>query len=292
MKKNALMTGHLLALFSVLVWGTTFVATKLLLVDFEPVAILFYRFLIGYVMLWILDPHPLKNVSKRDELLFLLSGASGVTVYFLCENYALTYTYATNVSILVATAPFFTGLIAALISHEKMHPSFLIGFVISIVGIVLITTNGQTALHVSPLGDLLALGASLCWAVYSIATVAVYRPAYSSIATTRRIFFYGLVTMLPVMPLAGFEFQPAALCRMNNILLLLFQGVIASGLCYIIWNKAMKLLGAVKASVYIYLIPLITLIFSFFVLGERLTPVALIGCVLILCGLVLSQQKV
>lgn len=291
MKKNSLLTGHIFALFSVFVWGTTFIATKLLLEVFKPVDILFYRFLIGYLMLWVLYPHRLKTESLKDELLFLLSGTSGVTIYFLCENFALTYTYASNVSILVATAPFITGLFAHFISKEKLNRSFIIGFLLSIIGIVLISTNGSLVLHLNPFGDLLALGAAICWAVYSVATVMVQKPSYSSIAVTRRIFFYGLISMLPAMAFCGYEFRPDALFRFSSIGLLLFLGLIASGLCYIIWNKALERLGAVKASVYIYLIPVVTLIFSFFILGEKLTPVSAAGCIFILAGLLLSERK-
>ena len=291
MNTNHPFVGHALALFSVFVWGTTFIATKLLLEVFEPVDILFYRFLIGYVMLWILYPHPLHVSGKREELLFFVSGASGVTIYLLCENFALTYTYASNVSILVATAPFLTGLLSHFITKEKLRRAFLAGFLLSMAGIVLITANGTFALKLNPLGDLLALGASLCWAVYSLTTVMVQKSGYSSIAVTRRIFFYGLVTMLPAMFFCGYEWKPDALFLPSSIGLLLFLGLIASGLCYITWNKALDLLGAVHASVYIYLVPVVTLVFSFFILDERLTAMSLAGCILILVGLFLSEHR-
>lgn len=291
MKKDSSLKGHLLALFSVFVWGTTFIATKILLEAFEPVDILFYRFLIGYIMLWIIHPHTFKTENKKDEFLLFLSGASGVTIYFLCENFALTYTYASNVSILVATAPFITGLLARIFLKEPLKRSFVVGFLLSILGIVLITTNGSIVLHLNPLGDLLALGAAICWAVYSLTTVLVHKPAYSSIAVTRRIFFYGLITMIPAMAFCGYEFNPDALLQSTSIGLFLFLGLIASGLCYITWNKSLDILGAVKSSVYIYLVPVVTLIFSFFILEEKLNAISLCGCVLILAGLVLSERK-
>lgn len=289
-KKRNVPAGHLLALFSVFVWGTTFIATKLLLKSFEPVDILFYRFLIGYAMLWVLYPRPLKLARPKEELLFLLAGASGVSVYFLCENFALTYTYASNVSILVATAPFITGLLAHFISKEKLNRFFIIGFFLSIAGIVLITTNGNLTLHLNPLGDLLALFAAVCWAVYSLTTVMLHKPSYSSVAVTRRIFFYGLLTIIPFLAFRGFHFDVAALLAPSSIGLFLFLGLVASGLCYITWNKALELLGAVRASVYIYLVPVVTVIFSFFILDERLTFLSLFGCVLIIIGLLLSGK--
>ena len=283
--------GHSLALFTILIWGTTFVATKLLLADFSPVEILFYRFIIGYIMLWAMYPHKFPMVNVKEELLFFLAGASGVSMYFLCENFALIYTYASNVSIIVATAPFLTGLLAALFQKEKMYRNFVIGFLLAIAGIAIISFHGSHELHLNPLGDLLAFLAAFCWAIYSIVTTKVSKPEYSSIAVARRIFFYGLITMVPAMYFCDFHFDAASLRNGSNLLLLLYLGLVASGLCYITWNKAMDYLGAVKTSVYIYLEPVVTLVFSFFILSEKLTLTSLLGCILILFGLLLSEKR-
>lgn len=288
---NQKFIGHLLALFTMFIWGTTFVATKLLLESFSPTAILVYRFAIGYVMLWIIYPHKFKPVSLKDELLLFGAGASGVSIYFLCENFALTYTYASNVSIIVATAPFMTGIFVSLLYKEKMRRNFIIGFSLAIVGIIIVSLNGSTALQLNPKGDLLAFIAALCWAVYSIFTTAAAKPEYNSIGMTRRIFFYGLITMIPFLPFCGYDFNFPALKNGTNIGLLLYLGLIASGLCYITWNTAMNYLGAVKTSVYIYLIPVVTVIFSFLILKETLTVISFGGCILIVLGLFLSEKK-
>lgn len=283
--------GHILALFTVFVWGTTFIATKLLLATFQPVDILLYRFFIGYLMLWIIHPHKLKSYGIKDELMFLLAGASGVSVYFLCENFALTYTYASNVSILVAIAPFFTGIMAQLFTKEKVHSAFYIGFFLSITGIIIVSFNGSLQLNLNPKGDILALLAAVCWAFYSIAVVYLNKKKRSSVAITRRIFFYGLLTMIPALYVCDYRFHVEPLLVPQSLLLLFYLGIVASGLCYITWNKAMSCLGAIKTSVYIYLVPVVTLIFSYFVLDEKLTIVSLMGCLLILLGLVLSEKK-
>lgn len=283
--------GHLLALFTIFIWGTTFVATKLLLETFSPLAILLYRFIIGYIMLWIIHPHKFKPDTKKEELLYLAAGASGVSIYFLCENFALTYTYASNVSIIVATAPFLTGLFVSILYKERMRQNFVIGFLLAIVGIAIVSFNGSTTLQLNPKGDLLAFLAAFCWAIYSVIIPTATKSHYSSIAISRRIFFYGLLTMLPFLPFCDFTFEVSSFKSMTNIGLLLYLGLIASGLCYITWNKAMEYLGAVKTSVYIYLNPVVTVIFSFFILGEQLTLISLGGCILILLGLLLSEKK-
>lgn len=290
--KKHLFPGHLMALFSVIVWGTTFITTKSLLNNFTPLEILLYRFFIGYIMLCIFAPHPLRFMGLKNEILLFLAGASGVTIYFLCENTALSYTYASNVSIIVSTAPIFTGLFALLFRGEKLRSTFIIGFFVAISGIVLVTySNGNADIHISPVGDLLALGGAVCWGIYSITTTAVRHSEKESLHVTRRIFFYGLLSMLPLLIWKKPTFHIITYHPVNDVLKLVFLGIVASALCYITWNRSMGILGATRTSVYIYLIPIVTLVFSYFMLGEKLTFYSGIGCFLVLLGLFLSERK-
>lgn len=289
--ENKKLIGHLLALATAIVWGTSFVSTKTLLTDFTPFEILFLRFTIGYVALWALYPHKLKIEDKKMEFYLFIAGFSGVSLYFLCENYALIYTYASDVSLLVSVAPILTGVLAHFMSSEKLKKSFVIGFLCAIVGIGFISYNGSAVLHLNPLGDLLALGAALLWAIYSIYTKRVSDENYNTMGITRRIFLYGILTMIPMMFFMDFHIEKAALFKTSNLLNILYLALISSAVCYIAWNKSMEILGAVKTSVYIYFIPVVTMIFSALLLDEKITPVMLIGTALILSGLVLSERK-
>lgn len=114
--KNDKAVGHLAALFTILVWGTTFVSTKILLVDFSPIEILFIRFAMGLVALFLIAPKLLRWMGWRHERLFLLAGLFGVTLYYLLENIALTGTLATNVGVIVSVAPFFTAALERLVN--------------------------------------------------------------------------------------------------------------------------------------------------------------------------------
>ena len=105
--------GHILALLTVALWGGTFVSTKVLLAGVSPAEILVLRFLIGYVALWAIRPKLLRTSGWREEALFAAAGICGVTLAFMLENTALTLTTASNVSVIVATSPLFTGLIMA-----------------------------------------------------------------------------------------------------------------------------------------------------------------------------------
>lgn len=291
MKKSKHFLGHILAILTAIVWGTSFISTKQLLTGFTPFEILFLRFAIGYVALWVIYPHRLKLTDFKTEFLIFLAGFSGVTVYFLAENYALTYTYASNVSLLVSVAPLLTGLIAHFILKDRLKKNFIIGFFVAIIGIALISFSGATVLKLNPKGDLLAIGAALLWAIYSIAIHKVGGKKINTLALTRRIFFYGLVTMIPCAFFLNFSVDKATVLIPSNLFNLLYLGVISSAICYITWNKAMEILGAVVASTYIYVIPVVTVIFSFFILKEQITIYMILGIILILGGLYLSQEQ-
>lgn len=281
--------GHLVALATIIVWGVTFISTKVLLADFTPVEILLLRFLLGWIALWLVCPHALAVRNRRDEALFALAGLSGVTLYFLLENMALTLTFASNVGVIVAVAPFFTALLAwRLLGDARPGGAFMIGFIVAIAGIACISRSGSE-FALNPAGDGLALLAALSWAIYSILVRMLAARGYGSLRATRRIFFYGLVCMLPILPVTGLSFQAADLLRPVNAANLLFLGLCASALCFVTWTFSVRRLGAVRAALYIYLVPVVTVLTSIAVLHERVTWLSGAGMALALAGLLISE---
>ncbi|MFT4104215.1 MAG: DMT family transporter [Lacrimispora sp.] len=293
MKTNKGMTGHLLAAITTFIWGTTFISTKILLVSFTPIEILFFRFLIGLMVLTAVFPHRLKGTTWRQEMLFAGAGLCGVTLYFLMENIALTYTLASNVGVIISVAPFFTALFSHLfLENEKLKANFFIGFMIAMIGIILINFNGSMVLKLNPMGDLLAVSAAFVWAIYAILTKKVSQFGYNTIQTTRRIFLYGVIFMLPALTVLPFEWGFERFLQPVNLFNILFLGLGASALCFVTWNTAVKLLGAVKTSIYIYLVPAVTVITSILILNETITWIAACGTLLTLAGLFISERKV
>lgn len=285
-------TGHLLALLTILIWGTTFISTKILLKDFTPVEILFFRFLIGYFVLLLIYSRPIRTTSFKEELLFISAGLCGVTLYFLIENIALVYTLASNVGVIVSIAPFFTAVIAHFfLEEEKFHRQFFIGFLIALAGIILIGLNGSYLLPLNPIGDLLALLAPVVWAIYSVLMRKISLLKVHTIGATRRVFFYGLLFMLPPLFLFDFQLGLSRFKEISNVAHLLFLGLGASALCFLTWNKAVGILGAVKTSVYIYIVPVITVAASALVLNEKITWAILTGTFLTLTGSYISERK-
>lgn len=292
MDRRKEIQGHMFSVFTIFIWGTTFISTKILLKAFTPIEILFIRFVIGFFALLVLYPHRLKVRERKQELYFAGAGLCGITLYFLLENIALTYTFASNVGVIISIAPFFTAIFAhLLLDGEKMRAQFFVGFAVAVAGIVLISFNGSSNLKLNPLGDILAVLAAVVWAVYSVLTKKISGYHYHTILVTRRIFFYGLLFMIPVLFIFKFEPDMGQLIEPVNLFNILFLGLGASAICFVTWNYALKILGAVKTSVYIYMVPVITVITSMIVLHETITGIAVLGILLTLAGLIISEIK-
>lgn len=285
-------TGHGAALLTILIWGTTFISTKVLLTSFQPVEILFLRFVLGFLALCLIYPRRLQLGERRQELWFAAAGLCGVTLYYLLENIALTYTLASNVGVLVSVSPVFTALFSHfLLRREKLRPAFFAGLVVALAGVVLLSYNGSAVLKLDPRGDVLALLAAAIWSAYSLITRHISSFGYPVVQTTRRIFAYGLVFMLPALLIFGFRPSLAAVLEPVNLLNLVYLGLGACALCFVTWNFAVGKLGAVKTSTYIYLVPVVTLATSALVLGEPVTPLSAVGAALTVAGLALSEHK-
>ncbi len=285
--------GYLLAAACVFFWGITFVCTKYLLRDFSPLEILFYRFIAAYLGLWILRPR-YEKIAARDNILFALAGFSGVILYQLFENIAINYTNASNVSVIVSICPLFTVIFSQIFLKEK-HLSvwFIIGFIISITGVTLVCLNGNKTLEFKPKGDFLALFSAVCWGLYSVVISLINRKNYDQICATRRIFFFAVLMMIPLMIFTNdisILQNSSRFTKPLNILSLLFLGIIASGFCFAAWNKACKIVGTVKVSCGLYLIPIVTIIFAFFVLGEKITLAGALGAAITIAGLFVSER--
>ena len=288
---------HFVAFVTVAIWGSTFVFTKMLLQNgLSPAQIFTLRFIIAYVLLlaFALTKRRFRLFSDnwRDELLMVVLGITGGSVYFLAENAAMLFTTATNTSLIVCSCPLFAMLLVAIVYRHSEHISRLqaLGSVIACLGMAVVVLNGHFVLHLSPLGDMLAFAACLCWAVYSL----FVKPAterYSSLFITRKVFFYGLVTIIPY-----YFFVPGfptweVLMRPEVLWNLLFLGVIASMLCYVLWNWVISKLGTVVATNWVYFNPITTIIFAWWLLHEQITVWFLLGTVLILWGMFLADRK-
>lgn len=288
---------HFVAFLTVAIWGSTFVFTKILLQHgFSPAQIFTLRFIVAYVLMvvgcLVTRRFKLFADSWRDEALMVLLGITGGSLYFLTENASMLYTTATNSSLIVCTCPLFAMLLVAIVYRHTEHITKLqaIGSLIACLGMAVVVLNGHFVLHLSPLGDLLAFGACLCWAFYSL----LMKPAlqrYDTLFITRKVFIYGLITIIPyyfVVP----GFPPMEVILQPEVLWnLLFLSVVASMLCFVMWNWVIGKLGAIVATNWVYFNPITTILFAWWLLHERITLWFLLGSLLIIIGMMLSDRK-
>lgn len=292
MEKELIKKGHIFALMTIFVWSTTGISTKILMKTFSPMEVFFYRIIIAYLALLIIKPSFIKYRSIKEELIFAGAGISGITLFFLCNNYALMYTMASNVGILASIAPFITAILSYLfLRDEELRSRFFGGFAISMIGVVLIGYNGSCVLKLNPMGDVLAIMASISWAVYSVLMKKISTYNYNIIQCTRKIFFYGLVFLIPILIAKGFRFKPEQFMSSVNIINMLYLGLGASAICYITWNFSVSAIGAIKTSVYMYLQPMITIILSAAILNEKITIYSILGVAFILSGIYFSEGR-
>jgi drug/metabolite transporter (DMT)-like permease len=291
MERN-LKKGHLLAFVTVLIWSYASISSKILLESFGPVELFFYRMLIAYVALIIIKPGFIKYKNMKQELVYMAAGITGVTLYFILQNIALLYSFASNVGVLLTISPFFTAVLSYFVlKDEKLRSKFFIGFGITLAGVFLISYNGNQVLKLNPIGDMMAVMAAFSWAVYSVLMKKVSSYNHNTILSTRKIFFYGLVFLIPALVYTDFHFSVAKFYDIGIIGNMLFLALGASAVTYVMWNDALGILGPVKTSMYLYATPIMTMAFSVAVLRERITVMSLAGVALILGGIYFAERK-
>ena len=258
----------------------------------SPVEILFIRFAAGFIALLLIRPRLFRFQGWKKEGTMALAGLCGVCLYYLMENVALTFTLASNVGIIISVSPFFTAMISGHMLKEGKKPGllFFCGFVLAMAGIVLLNLDSE-GLDADITGNMLALGAAFVWALCSLLLRKTASSGLNITQTTRRTFLYGIVFMIPFILMMGFTPDLSFMITPEAMLNLVFLSLGASALCFVTWNKAVSVPGAVATSVYIYLVPVVTVIASALILSESLTLMRILSCALTLGGLVLSQYR-
>jgi len=282
--------GHLFTFVTIAIWSTAFVGNKVLLAYLTPIEIMIFRFALAYVVMLIIYPKFTPFKSIKDELFFFLLGLLGVFIYFLLENFALKYTQATNVGLFMGAIPILTAFASYYINKdERITKNLIIGFIIAFIGIAMILLEGRE-FKIRFIGDMLAFLGAITFALYS----AILKRApkdLNSIVITRKSFFYGLILMLLYYLIDGNSLNFQALKNPVVYGNIIYLGLFSSGLAYILYQQGVKRIGAISASNYIYLVPLLTAITGVIVLNEQITTTMLIAGALILMGLYIAQKR-
>jgi drug/metabolite transporter (DMT)-like permease len=285
---------HVLALLVSLVWGSTFVASKVLLnAGMTPAEIMTLRFILAYIIMLPFSHKYIISKSLKDELIFVSCGITAGSLYFFTENTAVKLASATStVALVICITPILTAITNRIVYKENtLSKNFLIGSVIALLGTTLVIMNGVFVLDDNPLVILFSILASVCWAVYSL-TLRKIENRYHSDVITRKIFFWGVVTMMIYFIFDPMTVTMEMILQPQSLIWLLFLAVVASLGCYLVWNIVLKRIGVVTASSYLYFNPVVSLITGYVVLNENITIWAILGCVLTILGVFLCNKKV
>ena len=282
---------HVAAFAMILVWGISFLNTRVLLdAGLTPTQIFVARFTIAYLSLLAVCRFKVRYTGWRDELLFVVCGVAGGSAYFISENTALELTLISDVAVLVSIAPLTTALMGAIFYRdERITWMTCLGMVIAFVGSVMLALKDGFVWGDSVLGDLLAMLAALVWAFYSMALKRLNR-TYSTLFITRKLFFYGVLSALPFLAMQDSKVEWETLKQPEVWGNLLYLGLICSMAAYFIWGITVKRIGAVRASYYFYLSPIISMISAAIWFGERTNAIAYVGCVLILAVVIIAEK--
>ena len=300
----------------IFVWGVTFVNTRALLADFSALEILVARFALAWGAMWGWERIAARPESAPyrlgwcDEWLFAAMGFCGIFCYQFLENCAIYYTNASNVAILVSFGPVVTAGLARLFCRDAQPTicKLWVGSAIAIVGVALISFNNAIALEIRPLGDLMALGAMVSWGFYSILIDKVNEKGYQPGYAIRKAFGWSLLMMLPLCiwgatdsgycALDGsfsvtldWEANAERFSDWKNWMNLGFLGLLASAACFAMWNYACKGIGVVRASIGLYLTPIVGVVFATTFLDERLTMMSVAGGILIIFGVAIANWR-
>jgi drug/metabolite transporter (DMT)-like permease len=288
------LTAYIEVTFAVFVWGISFIATKLALRDLAPVTVVWLRFAIGVIILGLATVlrHQLSLPKGKEWLYFALLGFLGITFHQWLQSTGLVTAQASTTAWIVATTPVFMAILGLVFLHEKFDWVQIFGILLAIIGVMLVVSKGNIkgllGGNFGEPGDFLIMMSAINWAVFSILS----RRGLEKHQATWMMFFvmaFGWLFTSLLFVLSG-DFEDIGNLTWTSLIGIGFLGIFCSGLAYIAWYDGLKAIPASQLGAFLYLEPLVAVIVAWFILGEYLLPISLLGGVIILLGVRLVQK--
>ena len=290
--KNKSYIVHLAGVVAMIFWGMSFVWSTQVYQSLNPTATIFLRLVVATIFFTaILFLFRLNEKIQLKHLkIFALAAMFEPFLYFIFEGYGLKNTSPIIGSGIVAMIPLVTPIAAHFFLKERLTPMNIVGLIVSFVGVMVMLLNRNLEFVASPKGILFLCGCVFVAVGYSIALIRLTK-LYKPLTITWMQNIIGMVYFIPMVVVME-HFQPSNFANVGNYIVpLVCLGVFCSATAYALWAFAYSKLGASKANVYTNLIPVFTAIFSYFIVHEALTVNKIVGIVLVVIGLVLSQMK-
>jgi drug/metabolite transporter (DMT)-like permease len=281
---------YFLVILAMVFWGFTFVAFKFANVTFRPITIVFFRltvsifFLFGFAWLF----KRLNRIKRKDQKWFLLMALVEPFFYFLGEAYGLTMVTATVGAVVISTIPLIVPFAAYYLFKERLTPMNYLGLAISFGGVLLVVLTRSGGLSADWKGILLMFVAVLSAVSYTM-VVKILADDYTPITITAYQSLYGLIMFLPLFLIFEVPHLDFSNVNTHSLLAVGYLGVFGSGICFILITIGIRELGAARANIFGNLIPVVTAIVSFYLLKESMPLMKILGIVIVILGLFLSQ---
>ncbi|MDR2839742.1 MAG: DMT family transporter [Paludibacter sp.] len=289
--KNSLFKVYIQAILANVFWGFSFVWTDIALKShIPPITLVTLRMIIATILLgsWAKFSGNLQKIKFADLKYFLGLAFCEPFLYFLCETYGQTMVSPTVTSVIVATIPLFTSIIALSFLHERLSISNLAGIILSLMGVLAVVFAGNNNISGQITGAILVFGAVLAALGYAVFVKYIV----SRYNATTLVFYQnliGLVYFIPCFFLVDFQHINSMHFTFDAILAIGELSLFASVAAFIMYSHSVKVLGVSKAGVFCYLIPVLTALFAFFVVDEQLTIFQWFGMAIVILGLLVSQ---
>lgn len=290
--KNRNYLVHLAGVIAMIFWGMSFVWSTQVYQNLNPTATIFLRLVVATIFFTaILFTFRLNEKVKKEHLgLFALAAMFEPFLYFIFEGYGLKNTSPVIGSAIIAMIPLVTPIAARVFLKERLTPMNIVGFIISFAGVIVMLLNKNLEFTASPKGILFLSGAVLVAVGYSIALIKLTK-LYKPLTITWVQNIIGMIYFIPMVIIME-RFEPSNFANVNGYIIpLVCLGVFCSAVAYALWAFAFSKLGASRANVYSNLIPVFTAIFSYLLAIEEMTVFKVIGILVVVFGLVLSQMK-
>lgn len=271
-----------------IIWGLTFLSIKVIVVELPPMTLALLRFIMASALMPLLAmvSKTSLRLAWRDLPMAASGGLMGITFYFFFENNGIMRLSASESSLIVGTIPILTLVAEMILYRKKPRLAVTGGILLSFVGVAFIVLKSEAA-QSSPEGYLYMVGAALTWVAYSFLTKPL-APRYPLLAITFWQIFFGMLGCIPFALIEGRGFGGLSLPIWLNVA---FLGVVASAVGYWLYVVVLDRLGASRSSVFINLIPVVSIVASYFVLGERLAPLQLAGGAAAILGVYLATSR-
>ena len=286
-------------LVTVMIWGLNFVAVKLVLREFSPLAFTGLRFTMATLVMWLFfwqrtrapGASETLAVARHDWLLIIGMGLLGHTLYQLIFVHGMALTTAANSSLLLATAPIWVAVLGYLLHIERISRVTWYGILLSFCGILILILGGGGRVDLggsTMLGDILLLGCAIVWAVHTTASKPLLA-RYSPLKMTSWAMLAGTIPLVIISIPAVREQDWAAITPVGWVAFL-FSTLLSVVVGYLVWYTSVQRVGNARTAVYSNLTPVFAIIFAWIILDSTLKPLQLVGGAVVLAGLILTRR--